>query len=410
MAIVDQEGRLFGRINLFDAVVAAVVVAIAALTIVGYRLLRVPDAPRVTTVAPSTLTAGPNLRITINGDNLLPYMKVYLQRTAQPTAVMHDLNPWTHFDGYALVNAARATFLVETPSLAEVRLPDELLPATYDLILYNESKIVAIRQAAFTIVAAPVPKKASADPEATVRVSGAFAGLTREAAASLGAGAKFPRGARDPWGEILTVKPPAPDTARLDFDPARIVVRMRNRWQVPAELRIQCMVTQFKCWLANGVVIAPGANISIDVSGSTMTFAITDVTADPPERTVKATVTIRFVARPDVASLLHEQDGDISPGGDRDDPARIVSIQHRAEVMGEVDGSLTDGSVRAPEKIAVLACVVRVPLTSTETGWQYRSQAIKAGAPITFQTDRYIVRGTIESVVVPGSAKPGATR
>ena len=404
MAIVDQEGRLFGRINVFDAAVAVVLLAACALTVAGYRLLRMPKAPQITKVVPDTLTAGPKLRITIAGDNILPYLRVYIQRTSQPPQVMHDFRASMSYDSYVLANTAQAALLVESPSLAEVRLPEELMPGTYDLILHNETRIVAVHSAAFTILPAPAPRPAAADPQAVVRVTGAFTGLTREGIATITAGTKLPAGASAPWGEILAVRPAGPDAGRINFDGAKLVVRMHNRWQVPADLRVQCMVDQFKCWLPNAVVVAPGANLSIDVAGTPRNFAVAEVTGDPPEQVTYAAVSVRFVTPLEVASLPRVQDVDTSPGGERAKPARIESIQRRGEMTGEVNESVADGSIRTSGRVAVLECVVRVPLTNIETGWIYRSQAIKAGAPITFQTSRYIMRGTIRSVTLLGAA------
>ena len=405
MTVVDEHGRLFGRVNMLDAAVGIVLVGVALMAFVGLRLLRVPTPPHVTAVVPSTLTAGPGLRVTLKGDNLLPYLRAYLQRTGQPAKAMTDPSHATSIDSYTLANFARGAFLVESPNLAELRLPEGLLSGTYDLILHNETRIVAVQPAAFTILPAPPPKPTANDPQASVRVTGAFTGLTREAAAALKPGSKLPHGAAEPWGEILSVKAPTLDSARLNFENARVMVKMQNRWQVPVELRIQCLVTQFKCWLPGGVIVAPGATISMDVAGTPVSFTVADVTSDPPERATHATVLVRFIMRPEVASLPREQDADTSPGGDRTDPARLVAIQHRAEVTGEVNEALADGNIRAPEKVTVLDGMLRVPLTSTEIGWVYRSQAIKAGAPITFQTDRYIMRGMIRSVTLPG---PGA--
>ena len=409
MAVVDAEGRLFGRFNLLDAAVVVIVLVTAALSVVGYGLLRVPTAPHITEVNPSTLTAGSGLRVDIRGDNILPYQRAYLQRTGESKVPMHDVTGG--YDSYTLVNYARAALLVESPTLAEVRLPEGLLPGTYDLILHNESKIVAVRLSAFTITPAPVVTKLSTDPEAAVRVSGAFTGLTTEAAATITVGTKLPHGASAPWGEILAVKPVVPDNARLDFEAGRLMVHIRNRWQVPATLRIVCMVGQFKCWLPNAVVIAPGANLSIDAAGgSLVNFAVTDVTTDPPEHVTMATMVVRFLARPEIAAMPREQDGDTSPGGDRANPARIVSIQRRGDVTAELNEALSDGNIRASERVAVLECVVRVPLIAVETGWQYRSQAIKAGAPLTFQTDRYVIRGTVGSVTLAPPPTAASTR
>ena len=401
MSIVDQEGRLFGGVNLFDAVAGVVVLAMLALGVVGYRLLRVPVAPRVITVVPSTLVAGPNLRVAIQGDNFMPFMRAFLQRTAKPVAVMHDLNPSTSFDGYTLVNGTQVALLVESPELAEVRLPDALLPGSYDLVLYNEAKIVAVREGAVTVTPAPPKPTADPGPEAIVRVRGRFSGLTKEAAGLLKAGARLPHGSSEPWGEILSVAPPIPDEVRLDVGEERIVATMANRWQVRAELRARCTVALFKCFLPGGGLLAPGGNVPIDAVGTPMNFVVGDLLPDVQERVWTATATVRLLGRPDLLALVRLGDADVSPGRESEGHATILSIERRGEISTELNESLTDSSVRTTEKIAFLECTVRFPVTKLPTGWWYRSQAIKAGAPITFQTDAYMARGTIAGVTNP---------
>ncbi|MBI3402911.1 MAG: DUF4330 family protein [Acidobacteria bacterium] len=401
MAMIDQEGRLFGGVNLFDAVAGVVVLIMLALGVAGYRILRVPVAPTIATLTPSTVTAGPDIRIAVKGDNLLPYLRLYLQRTNKPSAVMHDLNPMTSFDNYALVNYTQARFLVESPQLAEIRLPDNLLPGTYDFILQNEANIVAVREAAVVVNPPPPPPPRAGDPKAVVRVRGAFTNLTKEVAAKLAAGARLPGGSAESWGEILSVKPPAPAEVRLDAGEKSIVSRMTNRWQVGAELRARCDVDGFKCYLPGGALLAPGKNVQADAGGTPVIFVVSEIAPDEPERAVNASVTIRLQDRPEVLALIREQDADVSPGGDRDSPARIVALGRRSERTSELNESLIDGTVRGPEKVGVLECTLRVPVTKVAGGWSYRSQVIKAGAAIVFQTDAYVVRGTITSVTVP---------
>jgi hypothetical protein len=268
---VDQDGRVFGRFNLFDAVIGAMLLAMVALSAVGYRLLRAPLAPTIATVTPATLKVGPDLRVVVKGENLLPYMRVFVQRTSKPAAVMHDIDPGSHFDNYVLANGAQARFLVESTELAEVRLPDGLLPGAYDLVLYNEANIVAVRQAAFTV------------------------------------------------------------------------------FEVPREVTV-------------------------------------------------ATVSLRFIGRPEILALVREQDVDVSPGEDRDGKATITAIGRRVEMTGELTENLFDGNVRGPQRVGVLDCTVRMPVVKIPSGWWYRAQAIKAGAGLVFQTDQYVVRGTIVSV------------
>ncbi|MBZ5559457.1 MAG: DUF4330 domain-containing protein [Acidobacteriia bacterium] len=398
MALVDSDGRLFGRLNLFDAVAGVVVLIMLALGAVGYRLLRVPALPTITTLTPSTLVSGPDLRIAVQGDNFLPYQRAYLQRTKRPNAVMHDLNPMTSFDNYALVNYSAVRFLVESPQQAEIRLPDDLKPGTYDLVFQNEANVVGVREAAITITPAPPAKPTRAPgPEAVVRVKGAFRDLTKEMAGQLTAGLKLPHGASEPWGEILSVKPAVPDEARLEFGDRSVIATMATRWQVPAELRVQCTVSGAQCYLPDTVLVEPGHNTSIDALGRPLPFSVTDLLPVVQERRTLANATIRLLGRADVVDMVHEHDADLSPGGDRDDPAKITAVLKRGEISSDLVPNPPEGIIRSVDTIAFLDCAAVFPVSRAPTGWWYRGQPIKAGASITFQTDTYIVRGVITS-------------
>ena len=75
MALVDEQGRLFGRVNLLDAIMAVVIVGLVPLAYSAYLLFRTPE-PRLTAVEPSSLILGPNLRVSVKGENFRPYMRV----------------------------------------------------------------------------------------------------------------------------------------------------------------------------------------------------------------------------------------------------------------------------------------------------------------------------------------------
>src|SRR5262249_17538445 len=60
MALVDERGRVAGRVNLIDGVIAAVIVVMIPLAIGAYLLFRNPR-PKLTNIAPTTLYEGPNL-------------------------------------------------------------------------------------------------------------------------------------------------------------------------------------------------------------------------------------------------------------------------------------------------------------------------------------------------------------
>src|ERR1044071_1269198 len=75
MAVVDERGRLGGKVNLIDAVIAVVILGLIPLAFGAYLLFRAPT-PKLLSITPSTLYQGQNLRVTITGENLRPYLRV----------------------------------------------------------------------------------------------------------------------------------------------------------------------------------------------------------------------------------------------------------------------------------------------------------------------------------------------
>src|SRR2546425_5286377 len=74
MSIVDDRGRVAGRVNLIDALAAAVIVLLVPMAYGAYLLFRTPQ-PKLTGIAPATLYEGPNLRIGIGGREPPPLLR-----------------------------------------------------------------------------------------------------------------------------------------------------------------------------------------------------------------------------------------------------------------------------------------------------------------------------------------------
>ena len=75
MAIVDDRGRLFGRLNLLDALLLVLLVGLVPLGYAAYALFREHPA-RITSVRPARTEQAPHLRVEITGENFRPYMRV----------------------------------------------------------------------------------------------------------------------------------------------------------------------------------------------------------------------------------------------------------------------------------------------------------------------------------------------
>src|SRR5215831_16758853 len=107
MSIVDDRGRAAGRFNLIDGLVAAMILVLIPAAYGSYLLFRAPPA-RLTSIEPTRLYQGKNLRIVVNGQNLRPFMRV------------------------AFNTIQGRSFLIGSPTYAQIDLPD-LDPGVYDV-------------------------------------------------------------------------------------------------------------------------------------------------------------------------------------------------------------------------------------------------------------------------------------
>jgi hypothetical protein len=135
--LIDSHGRLFGRFNLVDVAAALFVIVLVPMSVVAYRVFRIPP-PEILSVTPATLVADAPRRLRLTGRHFRPYLGAFAAKTGEP------------FSSRTPVETMQATFLVETPNEVEIALPP-LGPGTYDIHLYDTAREVASRQAAFTI-------------------------------------------------------------------------------------------------------------------------------------------------------------------------------------------------------------------------------------------------------------------
>ncbi|MBI3491944.1 MAG: DUF4330 family protein [Acidobacteria bacterium] len=164
MSVVDSRGRLFGRVNLIDAIAVGFVAFGIPIAFVAYGVFHV-QAPVIAGVTPTSFSVEATVRrMRVTGDHFRPYLRAYVSRTGEPLTVD------------TLSQTLRANFLIETTKAVELKLPDNLLTGVYDLYLFDEGREVARRVSTFSITTPDVPRTvdAHAGERATLEIGVRF--------------------------------------------------------------------------------------------------------------------------------------------------------------------------------------------------------------------------------------------
>jgi hypothetical protein len=123
-------------------------------------------------------------------------------------------------------------------------------------------------------------------------------------------------------------------------------------------------------------------------------------------------VVVRVVTSPELAALIKVGDRDDVIGVDAGQ-ATVAAVLNKQTVSGERATRLSDGSPESmieskiPDRFVSCELVLRIGLDRAGGGWRYKGQAIKVGAPLTFSTGLYTVRGSIQSVTLKSASPTG---
>lgn len=337
MALVDERGRLFGRLNLIDAATLILLVGLLPVGYGAYLLFR-PSAPRIDSVTQVPLSRE-ELRI---ADGAMIAAKLKVRGTG--------FNPLLR----AFVGDVPAlAFVFENPNSADVVVGD--IPAgTHDLILLDGVHEVARAAGAVTI-------QRTAGP--LVRVIGRFIGLDPDKAKELRPGFKSPANVRGGF-EVASIGGSRPAVSTIKMGSRAIDMPLPGVDELPAVLLIQCDAPGSICGVG-GIPLTTEPPISITLPGG-FDFVIDEMLpSTPPSR---ARLEVVF-SGPNAAAIKV---------GDRD-----LSIDERAAVVRSVAG----GRV-----------MLDLGVDRARDGWRYRGRRLRMGAPFLFETDRYEIQGTIVSV------------
>jgi len=336
---VDEHGRVFGRINLVDALFGVFVLGLIPVAYSTWLLVR-PPGVRIRSVEPSAITWAERrvagglpilLKVKVHADNLTPVLRATI-------------------DGVPAIG-----FTFETPESGDVIIGDNVPIGRHDLIFYDGVQEVARARRVIEIL--PLTDR-------TVRAIGTFTEVDEATARTLQVGRKFAiQGA--PSGEVLAMH--AEDGATGERE---AIVRLNCEPDTDASV---CRLGSVTSATAVGSVIAiPGTQPPLHLRIS----AIVPDAAPRP-----AIVRVRVMDVDGVGPRVRI--------GDRD--MRLPSIDDRAATVSAVDRG------RAP---GTFDLVLRLGVDKTVNGWAYHAQVVQPGGAFPFATNGYAIAGAIVDLVL----------
>lgn len=399
MPLIDERGRLFGRVNLIDGLVGLVVLLLIPLAYGAYALFRTPD-PTIASIEPSVVTEGEPFTLKLSGENLRPYLKASIGANKFGTA-------------------QAPAFLIESLTEGEIRSP-MLTAGTYDVVLSDFMLEVARLPSALTVAprVSPVSPVSSGALRVELQLIGAFLALSPQEAKLIRVGATFgelPAGtskpvAKPPIAEVLAVRASEPAVQRVRIGARALALPVRSgELQVPAIVRVSCSIVAENCAVF-GTAVAPDARIVMPVSsgppGSAgVQFVIDEVRPGAASVTFAkgpiATIRARFLVEPGLDNAVKVGDLDVGEATSRSraDRAFLIALDsQRQTILGTV---VSGGFGINGQPFTAFTATIGVPLVQTPLGWQYKGALVKIGANFTFETTSYVINGWIVDAKIP---------
>ena len=349
--IIDSRGRIFGRVNLFDALVLAFFLALLPTAYATYLLFR-PASPQIATVDSVEITR--EERRLAGGSRISAKLKVRGS----------GFNPMLR----AAIDATPAIgFVFENPNSADVIVGD-LAPGTYDLVLLDGVQEVARAADAVTIAAGPGHQ---------IRAIGYVVDLTAETASNVHVGDAYP--ADSPRAREIALGSPRPGRTRVRVGNSVADREIANRLERPAVISLTCDPYPADEPCAVGGVAVTGDRPVVTLAGpQQLRFVIAEVLPDAAPR--RAIARVRLTGGPELQRIAV---------GDRD-----ASLDERAAIVAEVR---TQGS-NAGSTWADVA--IEFGLDESREGWRYRGELVRPGSLLSLELPGALVRGTVESVTL----------
>jgi len=255
--VIDDRGRLFGKLNLIDVITVAVVLGLIPLAYGAFLLFRVP-IPIITSIEPTQVTQGDSATLKLTGSGFRPFLVAR----------------------FGVVESYG--FLVQSPTIAEVKVPD--IPAgNYDFVLYDQARELVRIPGAVTVNAIRVPSAPGPSaparwirpappippPVMQLRVIGEFIGMSRDVAELIRGGLKLSEPVDERWpprptmaAEVLSVGATKDGVRRLRVGAPTntITVPAPNEVSVPALILASCRINPnpapllSDCWFGDTIL------------------------------------------------------------------------------------------------------------------------------------------------------------
>lgn len=251
MTWIDRQGRVFGRLNVVDAGILLIIGLAIPAAYAAHRLFRDPPATLVR-IAPVAVEYSTTRLVEITGEHFRPYLRV------------------------SFGDQQAASFQFYGPTQAFVPVP-ALEPGVYDVVLHDYMREVSRLPQALTVTGPITP------PPISLRIDGAYVGLTAAAAAALQIGQ--PMNATDGlYAHIETTGDPRPAVARVRVsDAVTVPVPMADLLELPATLVLTCPTSVgpggvLRC-ATGGVTLAPDMHLSFESPAGRLLFRVDRVGA-----------------------------------------------------------------------------------------------------------------------------------
>ena len=257
MPVIDDRGRLFGKLNLIDAITVAVVLGLIPLAYGAFLLFRVP-MPIITSIEPTQIRRGDSATLKLTGSGFRPFL---VARLGDDEA---------------------SAFLVQSPTIAEVRMPETLPPGNYDLTLFDQVRELVRMPGAITVIPTRVPSAPARwirpapplpPPVMQLRVVGEFIGMSRDDAELIRGGLKLSGPVVERWprrrtmtAEVLSVGATQDGVRRfrtgsaLNINAVTITASAPDEVHVPALIRASCVINPnpapllSDCWFGDTIL------------------------------------------------------------------------------------------------------------------------------------------------------------